>query len=69
MLMPYSSEVFPWTMLTRIFAGIASLSIFGNPLLIDYVHQKTKGLAAAESGLFGGVTVIFIAVVEFKIAS
>ena len=37
-LMPYTSQIFPWTMIARVFAGIASLAIFGNPLLIDYVH-------------------------------
>ncbi len=67
MLMPYSGTVFPGLLLSRCGLAAGSSAVIGNPLLIDYVHNKSKGAALALlAACIGGASVI-VAVVELRL--
>lgn len=68
-IMPYCGSVWPWLVFARMVASIAGVAILANPLLVDYVSEKSKGLASAELGLSGALAAVFIILVEFKLAN
>ena len=59
-IMPYCGSVWPWLVVARMIASIAGVAIIANPLLVDYVSEKSKGLASAEVGLAGALAAAFI---------
>lgn len=66
--MPYSGSVFPGLLLSRCGVTASTSALTGGPLLVDYVHNKSKGIALALLSLVAGMSGILITVVELKLA-
>lgn len=66
--LPYSGSVLPGLLLSRCGIAISTSVILGSPLLVDYIHDKSKGITMAVMGLVGGLSVILVTVVELKLA-
>ncbi len=54
-VMPLSSNVFPELLICRVVVANCGVILMGNPLLMDYVTQENKGLAAGFLSLTIGV--------------
>lgn len=66
-LMPYTGSVYPGLLLSRCGVASSSSAILGSPLLVDYVHNKSKGVAVALLSLVSGMSIIIVTVVELKL--
>lgn len=68
-LIPYCSNLVPEMLLAKIVVMNCGLVLVLQPLLIDYVRQESKGLAAGISSLVAGVAKILLLSVELPLTS
>ena len=66
--MPYAGSVYPGLLLSKCGVSASTCAILGSPLLVDYVHNKSKGIAVAMTGLMVATSSIIVSVVELKLA-
>lgn len=67
-MMPYAGSIFPGLLLSRCGVAGSTSASHGKPLLVDYVHNKSKGVALALDGLMIGMASILVTTVELKLA-
>ncbi len=48
-------------------AALAGVALMANPLLVDYVHSDSKGLASAQVGLTVAIAAVIIVLGEFRL--
>lgn len=55
---PYVPSVWPWFLLLRIVMTLALSGPNNHPLIADYVKNRSRGLASAQTGLMAGMGVV-----------
>ena len=68
-LVPFCSNVMPQMFIVKmLLMNFGTVTVL-HPLLIDYVSQESKGLAAGISSVFGGLSKILLLSVELPLTS